>query len=144
MMNNKEFKKYFNERFKKLITFDKIRIYKLLEIIQFIIIYTLLAIPISGLIEDIFPYSDNTKSTLRILIEILLQTITLGIIIFYIQKIAKLLPFIFHNDKTYKIHTTSEYEGYTVLSVIFLGTQKNLLNKISILHKRMNDYVGLH
>ena len=137
------YKKYFEERWKRLITFDKIRLYKLLEISQYMLLYLLISIPISVILEEIFPDVDESKPTWQIMIEIILQMIMLGILVFYLLKIVKLFPFIFMGYKSYVEHKVFEYEGSITLSLVMLGTQKNLVSKIHIIRKRIRDVMKI-
>jgi len=135
------YKKYFDNRLKKLTTFNKIRLYKLLEISQYIILYLLISIPVSVLIEEIFPDVDESKPIWKIMIEIIAQMVIMGILIFYLMKIVKLVPFIFMSDKSYIEHKIFEYEGTITISLVMLGTQKNLVSKIHIIRKRIMDVI---
>lgn len=135
------YKKYFDNRLKKLTTFDKIRLYKLLEISQYIILYLLISIPVSVLLEEIFPDVDESKPIWKIMIEIIAQMVIMGILIFYLMKIVKLVPFIFMSDKSYIEHKIFEYEGTITISLVMLGTQKNLVSKIHIIRKRIMDVI---
>jgi hypothetical protein len=135
------YKKYFDNRWKKLTTINKIRLYKLLEISQYIILYLLISIPVSVLIEEIFPDVDESKPIWKIMIEIIAQMVIMGILIFYLMKIVKLVPFIFMSDKSYIEHKIFEYEGTITISLVMLGTQKNLVSKIHIIRKRIMDVI---
>lgn len=135
------YKKYFDNRWKKLTTINKIRLYKLLEISQYIILYLLISIPVSVLIEEIFPDVDESKPIWKIMIEIIAQMVIMGILIFYLMKIVKLVPFIFMSDKSYIEHKIFEYEGTITISLVMLGTQKNLVSKIHIIRKRIMNVI---
>jgi len=135
------YKKYFDNRLKKLTTFNKIRLYKLLEISQYIILYLLISIPVSVVLEEIFPDVDESKPIWKIMIEIIAQMVIMGILIFYLMKIVKLVPFIFMSDKSYIEHKIFEYEGTITISLVMLGTQKNLVSKIHIIRKRIMDVI---
>jgi hypothetical protein len=137
------YKKYFEDRLTKLITFDKIRLYQLLEITQYTLLYLIISIPTSVIIEEIFPEVDESKSTVRIMIEIILQMILLSILVFYILKIIKLVPFIFMSDKKYIAHNVFEYEGSVTLSFIMIGTQQNMISKIHIIRKRLKSFLKI-
>lgn len=127
--------KYVRERYKRLTNFDKIRRLKLIEIIQYTILYTIVTLPLSAILEEIFPEPDETKNKWIILLEVLLQTMMIAILVFYIQKFVKLIPFIYMGDKEYKEHKIFEYQGDITISIIFVGTQKNLFEKIHILRR---------
>ncbi len=134
------YKKYFEDRWDKLLIFDKIRLYKLIEMLQYTILYIMITIPLSAFVEELFPNPDDSRSSGRIFVEVLLQSLIIVILVFYLQKIVKLLPFIFSIDKEYKKHKTSEYEGTVIIPLVFVGTQKNLLDKIHILRRRIVDF----
>jgi hypothetical protein len=129
--------KYIKERWNKLITFDKIRIYKLLENLQYAFLYILITLPLSGLVEDLFPDLDKNKYSYILFLEIVLQCLIIVIMVFYIQKIVKLIPVLFPVDKNYKKYRVSEYDGVIIISLIFVGTQNNLINKIRELRNRL-------
>jgi hypothetical protein len=137
------YQKYFEDRLTKLITFDKIRLYKLLEITQYTLLYLIISIPTSVIIEEIFPEVDESKSMVRIMVEIILQMILLSILVFYILKIIKLVPFILMGDKNYVAHNVFEYEGSVTLSFIMIGTQQNMISKIHIIRKRLKSFLKI-
>ena len=68
-------KTYFKERLNKLLSFDLIRISKLLELIQYTVLYTILTLPLSILVENIFPAEDRDKSNWIIIFEIIFQMV---------------------------------------------------------------------
>ena len=108
---------------------------------QYIILYLLISIPVSVLIEEIFPDVDESKPIWKIMIEIIAQMVIMGILIFYLMKIVKLVPFIFMSDKSYIEHKIFEYEGTITISLVMLGTQKNLVSKIHIIRKRIMNVI---
>ena len=133
---------YLQDRLQKLFSFDLIRISKLLELIQYTVLYSILTIPLSILVENVFPAEDKYKSSLLIFVEIVVQMVILTILVFYIQKIVKLIPFMFPLTKNYKPHQSFEYNGEITIGFIFIGTQLNIMDKIDILTERMLDKLG--
>jgi hypothetical protein len=131
--------KYLVKRYKKLTEFDVVRRLKLIQIIQYTILYTLIAIPLSAIIEYLFPEPDENKNKLMILFEILLQMVFLGIVVFYVQKIIRLVPFIFMSEKALKKRKILEYGGEVTIGLIFVGTQNNLFEKVHILRRYITD-----
>jgi len=132
-------KTYFKERLNKLLSFDLIRISKLLELIQYTVLYTILTLPLSILVENIFPAEDRDKSNWIIIFEIIFQMVILAIVVFYIQKIVKLIPFLFPLVKNYEAHKIFEYHGEITIGFIFIGSQINIVDKIEILSERMTE-----
>jgi len=133
---------YLQDRLQKLFSFDLIRISKLLELIQYTVLYSILTIPLSILVENVFPAEDKDKSSLLIFVEIVIQMVILTLLVFYIQKIVKLIPFMFPLTKNYKPHQSFEYNGEITIGFIFIGTQLNIMDKIDILTERMLDKLG--
>ena len=144
MVSVKEKREIYNHirtRFQKLIIFDDIRLYKLLEIIQYAFLYALVTIPLSAFIENMFPKADPYEKWWIIFIEVILQLIIVAVFVYYIQKIVKIAPFIFGNGSGYQKYRTFEYRGTITIGLIFVGTQMNLINKIDILKRRIFDHV---
>ena len=61
------YKEYLQERFDKLILIDKTVFYKLLQIIQYSLLYVIVGTLIGSLISNIFPEFDPDKSEFYIL-----------------------------------------------------------------------------
>ena len=142
-MSKGDVMRYMRDKFQDLISLNKMRGFELLEIIEYTILYTLITIPFSVILEKIFPNADENKGNLEILIEVILQMILIGILVFYIQKLGQLFPSIFLGMKGNKKHRSFEYEGYITIPLIFVGTQKHLLEKIHILRGRITDALGM-
>lgn len=135
-MTNKTYIKHIESRFKSLTKFDFIRLYQLLEILQYSVLYAFVAGLAGLLLERIFPEPDRSKSNYQILIEVLLQCMLSALSVFYIRKIVKVVPFILEDSKYYKTHGVDEYNGEIMIAIVFVGIQKNLLTKIDILRER--------
>ncbi len=142
-MSKGDVMRYMRDKFQDLISLNKMRGFELLEIIEYTILYTLITIPFSVILEKIFPNADENKGNLEILIEVILQMILIGILVFYIQKLGQLFPSIFLGMRGYKKYRSFEYEGYITIPLVFVGTQKNLLEKIHILRGRISDGIGI-
>ena len=131
------FTQYFSERFYKLVTLDKIRMIKLLEIIQYAFLYIIVTMGFGIAFENLFPVPDNDKSIIYILLEIFAQCILSAIAVFYIRKIVKLFPFILSRISGYQSHKIDEYNGEIIIGLIFVGIQTNLIEKFDILRKKI-------
>ena len=86
-------------------------------------------------LNRMFPPEDENKPIIEILTEIVLQSIAIAISVFYIRKICKMFPLLI-NFKGYRENKTSEYGGEVILSIIFMTTQKHIINKINLLNRR--------
>ena len=139
MSQTETFTEHFSEHFAKLIAFDKIRALKLLEIIQYAVLYVFVALGFGIAIDKLFPVPDDNKSTSYLLLEIFGQCILSAIAVFYMRKIVKLFPFIFEHIAGYKAHTVEEYNGEIIIALIFVGVQDNLIKKLDMLRKKIGE-----
>jgi len=118
-----------------LVTFDDYRLTQLFEIIQFSILYIIICLLTGIYLDYLFPEPDETKSSLHILIELSVHSVIVALSVFYIRKVAKLVPLMFQVKDFREIHTR-EYDGEIIVAIVFFTTQKKIFEKISILHKR--------
>ena len=128
---------YVKDRFSKFTAIDKTRLYKLMEITQTIIIFVFLAILLAPVFDSMFPDATDEKSTSKIFTEVILQCIVTGLGVFYIEKLGRIIPPIPVFDKSFKTGTTKGYTSGIILSLAFVGLQRNLAAKLSILEKRV-------
>ena len=125
-------------KFRDLISIDKIRFNELYEIFQYSILYIVVTILWGFYLNRMFPEEDESKSNIVILAEIVLQSISIAISVFYIRKLCQMFPLLI-NFKGYSENKTSEYGGEVILSIVFMTTQKHIMNKINLLNRR---YLG--
>jgi len=126
------YKEEFKKRLDNLLRFDKVRIHKLIKIAEYSILYVLIGGILGTIIEYLFPDYDPNKSNTEILKEIILQTILIGICIFYLRKIVKCFPYIGLIDSDYSEtnNTFSFCNGDVIISIVLIGTQTNFIKKI--------------
>jgi hypothetical protein len=131
----------FQERINKLLSFDKIRLYKIIEIIEYSIIFFILIICISFIWNNIyykyknniniFSISDESndlekknldkETFIELFFITLFQTILIVIIFFYLRKIVLLFPSIISiYDKQFKPYTTFNYLNNVALVFLFM------------------------
>ena len=136
-------KSHFISRVRKLFNLNTIRINEIAEIIQYTILYGIVAFYVGTWINATFPHFDKSKSTTELMLEVLGETIILTICVFYIRKLVKIVPFIFHlpGKQAYNPYLSTEFHGEIVISVIFITLQTNLVKKLEELSKRI---VGEH
>jgi hypothetical protein len=128
---------YVRYRLHKLLHHDRIRLFKLVEIIQYSIIYSLLGF-VSAVIFDVcLPNFNPNASVIRILGEVVVQLVLFSVAVFYITKVAKLFPLIVNPDPEFHPYLTEEYVGGIALGIMFLKVQPNFGDKIGFLGKWM-------
>ena len=126
--------KYIAARWQSLTKYDAVRGFRLLEIVQYTSLYMLLTLAIAPRLDELFPTLDEKKSYTQILLEALLQMITLSICIFYLKKAVKLIPPIgLIMDSSFHVGTTQEYHGGVVMGLVLVHAQKKLATKIHYL-----------
>lgn len=130
------YQKHVTENLEKLLTVDTVRGHHILEILEYSLLYAVIAGLAALGIEKIFPVPDEEKPTNRILVEVLLQCMLSAVAVFYIRKIVKVVPYIFENSASYDPHDVMEYNGEIMIAIVFVGFQKNLLTKLEILRQR--------
>ena len=136
--------------FQKLIEIDSIRIMKLLELCQYSILSIFPAIIIGELINKLFTdYSKiynnenqviNIKQFTKIIIEICLNLCLYVISLFYINKLVKIIPFLFRFNNRYipSLKGESNMGISTGVGLFLFITQSNLANNAKLL---VNRYV---
>ena len=122
-------------KFSDLVTFDDYRLTQLFEIIQFSILYIIICLITGIYLDYLFPELDETKSSLHILTELSIHSVIVALSVFYIRKVAKLVPLMFQVKNFREIHTR-EYDGEIIVAIVFFTTQKKIFEKIKIIHKR--------
>ncbi len=135
--------KHFIEHIASLTRFDIVRINELLELIQYNVIYCISAF-VGGLsINVIFPEYNETVSIGRLSLEIIGELLALVIVVFYIRRFAKLVPFLLHvtgaGPNGFKPYLTTEYQGEIALGIIFVGVQFRLIRKLALLANKVGN-----
>ena len=130
------------EHVDKLLRFDKIRIYKLLELFQYSTIFLVVAILLSKAIDYVFmaELMNNKdalakKSTLQIHAEIVLLSFLYCFISYYVHKFAHIIPSVMSLiDGEFKPHTTLDYSIHIVFIVVFVKMNKSLTTRLEYLN----------
>jgi hypothetical protein len=133
---------HFEAGMKDFTRLDKVRLINIGGSIQYGILYSIIFLIIGILLHIIFPPL-NTKDTLfNIFNWIILQSIVIIIIVFYVEKFVQAIPGIasffpqYFNineliTKGFIPYGVSEFKGNMAASIILIGTQIRLLEKIS-------------
>jgi hypothetical protein len=145
--------KTFMKRFKSLTDFNEVRVMQLLENIQYGFIYFVLGFVTGTGLDTLFTVFDEKEPIYHVILEVLGQAIAMIVVIFYIKKIAKLVPFLFilnwdlngdgHIPK-YRPYETYEYGGNIMIGLVLIGSQFNFLKKIDMISRVIySKYMGL-
>lgn len=134
---------HFKAGIEDLLRFDKVRFINIIGSIQYGIAYTVIFFIVGIMINYIFPpFNNNETSLFNLFLWILLQSLVIIIVIFYVQKLIEAIPgFIsffpqyFNYSKLltqgYIPYGIGEYKGNMASNIILIGTQVNLLKKVS-------------
>ena len=139
-------------RVKSLKSHDNIRYFKILEILQYTVLYCIFgfifAIISNKLSSFLFkPFNPHDakceiSAIIKLLAEIIVQLCFISLSIFYIIKIVKIIPLFFTTDNNYIPYKTKEYAGGIALSFMFLKMQPYLSEKLSFIMKCMMKLTG--
>ena len=126
--------------FERLIRFDKIRVSKLLEEIQFSVVVFILSFAIGSMTDRLFPVQKDIQniSDFDLIKDLFLQLVLITISAYYIMKIAHVIPFMFSLSNKYvaSSHGESAAGGGLAMAIIFIGVQRNFQTRIGILKSR--------
>lgn len=132
---------YFNNRLKKLVLFDSTRINKIGKLLQNNFLYLIFTFIAGLIVNDIFPKFDEFKKKNAIFIEIILQILVISIFVFYLRKVVLLVPYIFSKYSNISSDDTdhsSQYSEITIILIVIISTQGQLLKKINYLFNHFN------
>jgi hypothetical protein len=145
--------KTFKMRLASLFQLDEIRVMQIMENIQYGLIYFFLGFAFGTLIDSAFPKFDEKAPVGDTVIQVILQAITVIIAVFYIKKVAKLIPFMFvlnwdlNGDgrvSTYKPYRAMEYDGNITIGLVLLASQFNFIKKIDLISREIySRYMSL-
>jgi len=138
--------------FDRLVRFDSIRIFKLLEIFYYTIISFILTYVFTTLInnDNIIPYvfktyENDEESNITLIKDIFIDLMVLVIFIYYLKKLLSCIPFIFAPlNKNYKPSMKDEvYVGIGLGSslVLYDSLYYSIKSKLKVLNKRVNKVI---
>ena len=135
LLNNNN-NKHFKDRLNKLIAIDKIRLAKIMELVQYTIISCIFCIILGICFNKIFfKYNENYNIVIQV-IQVIVQLVICSIAIFYIKKIVKLIPLIYKYPDNYVPYTTDQYiGGGAIFAIFFFRLQTNLIKRLSHIEK---------
>ena len=135
----------FDKQFQKLISFDKIRVGKILEIFQYSLIsYVFVIITVTLLNKFVFTETKKEieeQSTQKLIISFFFELFFLIIVLFYLRKIIMLFPSLPALYITgFEEHTVMDYVIHTALIFFFLEIITNIKFKMEVLHNRLKEF----
>ena len=122
----------------RLFRHDTIRGLKILEILQYAMLASILSLGVSYIVNKYAPKLDKKKSRFVILLEILAQLAVLIFLAYYITKIVEIIPFIGQGISSKYIPSKKGEADIGVnlgLAYIYVASQVSLNEKIIYLIK---------
>ena len=135
--------KYYQNRFQQILSFDEIRIGKVIEIFQFSLVFTILAIIGAYITNEylLFDFNGN-ENILHIFLTLSLELAFLTLLVFYLRKVALLVPslavMLFTNFKPY---TTIELGIWIILVFVLIGGLDKINYKVRLLNDKFNKLI---
>jgi hypothetical protein len=138
--------RHFKERLASLMKMDEVRVMTLLEALQYSLLYALLGYLAGSGLDAVFPAFNEKKPIKDVVVEVIGQTLSFVLLIFFIRKIVKLVPFLFvlnwdlNGDgkvPKYRPYETTEYGGEITIALVLIASQMNLLRKIDLLSRAL-------
>ena len=134
-----------NTNWNRLIRFDEIRFYKLIEIMYYAIIAFFLAIFLGPLLNILTPELNDTNedNLIYVLIESAINFALILIVSYYITKIIEVIPFIFNFSNKY----ISSFKGENkialgfITSIVLFGSQRRLNQNIKRIEKLIHKKI---
>ena len=130
--------KYYQNRFQQILSFDEIRIGKIIEIFQFSLVFTILAVIGAYITNEylLFDFNGN-ENILHIFLTLSLELAFLTLLVFYLRKVALLVPslaaMLFTNFKPY---TTIELGIWIILVFVLIGGLDKINYKVRLLDRK--------
>jgi hypothetical protein len=136
--------KYYQNRFQQIVSFDEIRIGKVIEIFQFSLVFTILAV-IGAFITNkylLFDFHGN-EHIIYIFITVSIELAVLTLLVFYLRKVTLLVPslaaILFTNFKPY---TTIELGMWMILVFVLIGGLDKINYKVKLLNKKFDKLIN--
>ena len=139
---------HFKAGMKDFLRFDQVRFINITGSIMYGFLYIILFLIIGIFLHSIFPPITNNISLLSLFGWILLQSFVIIICVFYSRKLIEAIPgpITFFPEYLKKLqgdglilHGIDEYKGDMAASVVFIGTQYRLLEKIAFFTRKFSE-----
>jgi hypothetical protein len=133
---------HFKAGWKDLVRLDQVRFINIVGSIQYGLLYSIAYLFIGACLHYIFPKMIPGDPLMNVFMWIMIQSIVIIIVAFYVQKFVEMIPGILSffpkyfnlqglKDKGFKPYGISEYKGDMASSIVLLGTQYHLLEKVA-------------
>lgn len=138
---------HFKAGMKDVLRLDQVRFINIIGSIYYGFLYILFYLFLGIILHSIFPSFTSNMSISKMVGWILLQSFVIIICVFYVKKIIEAIPGIitFFPDYLYNLkrnglvlYGLDEYKGDMAASVVFIGTQYQLLEKIAFLTNKIS------
>jgi hypothetical protein len=132
---------YYQNRFDQLISYDEIRIGKIIEFFQFSLVFTVLAIIGTYIAERyiLFDFQGN-ENILYIFLTLSIELAFLTMLVFYLRKITLLVPSLAAMLFTkFKPYTTIELGIWIVLVFVLIEGLDKISYKVKLLNQKFNE-----
>jgi hypothetical protein len=130
---------------KSLFAADKVRFMEILESIQYGIAYLVVGFLAGTVLDFSFPSFNEETPTKVVFLEVVLQSLLLIVLVFYVRLLVKTMPslFDFHFGKRsrYVPYSASEYGGELMISLAVIGAQFHLIKKLDFLSRKLYKYI---
>ena len=139
--------KPFSERLKSLLSLDCVRLSRILETMQYAVLYTFLCIPVGTCIDALFtplyPRTENkdaqfnARQAWHAIGVATLQVVLFAVAVIYIRKVVALFPFVFNlcPSRYVQHYHVDEVVGESALALILVGVQVSLVDNLVKIRK---------
>jgi hypothetical protein len=134
---------HFRAGLHELLRLDQVRFINIVGSIQYGLLYCVAYLIIGTILHFVFPTYQTNEPLSTTIGWILVQSIVIILIVFYTQKFIEMIPGILSffpqyfdiqklMQKGYKPYKIQEYRGDMASSIVLIGTQFHLLEKIAM------------
>lgn len=147
-MNNRRLSvnTYLSDRLERMVSFDSVRMLKILELFQYSVLCTSVALLMAVLIDKflkkpfVFVYNEDIEemATWQVFIESICIAFILVIIAFYVKKIMMVVPSIAHYiNHEFHPHTTNKYAIDIIFIVLITSVSEAFISRVKIVHAKL-------
>jgi hypothetical protein len=148
---------YYSKRIQQVFNLDKIRILKLLELAQYTLIFTIITLFISYLLNKFYYKNNNINhknkykykyknktniiTIIKLFFKLYLEVLIIVILFFYIRKIGLIIPSLSNYlYPRFKSHTTIDYSIHVAIIVIFIELLPNFKHNLEYFNELLLYY----
>lgn len=137
---------YLSSRLERVVSFDSVRLLKILELFQYSVLCTSVALIVAVLLDRflkrpfVFMYNEDIEkmATWQVFVESICIAFFLVIIAFYVKKIMMVVPSIAHYvDPRFQPHTTNKYAIDIIFIVLITSVSEAFISRVKVVHNRL-------